>query len=73
MLDLRAHLSSDVAVLVQGLQGIMEDLPSLLQHAQELVLQLVTHLYVLSVADGLQELYCRFMGRGTCEEKSPIT
>ena len=64
------YLSCDVAVLVQGLQSIVKDLPPLLQEGYQLLLQLVTHLQVLGVVDGLKELHRWLVSRSTCEDRS---
>ena len=57
------YLCSDVAVLMQSVESIDENLPPLLQHRHQLILELITHVYVLTVIDGLHELHRRFMSR----------
>ena len=58
------NLCSDVAVLVQSFQSVVQNGSPLLEHGQQLVLQLVTHLYVLVEVDGFQELHRGIVGRG---------
>ena len=52
---------------MQGIECVADNQSSLLQQADQLLLHLITHLYVLSVTDGLQELHGWVVSRGACE------